>query len=94
MYGVYGDDFLTFAEFEKDVDTSQEEVLIRAVEGGDGVLDRHSFRFDQGKVLYSRQVSDVKDTEVEHEIDESELGPEIQQSWSETFFYGVGNKSM
>ena len=93
-HGVYGEDFLTFAEFDKEVDTSKDENLIQAVEGGEGVLDRHSFRFENGKVLYSRQVSEVKDTDVEHEIEESELGDIIAQSWSETLFYGVGNRSM
>ena len=93
-HGVYGEDFLTFAEFDKDVDVKQDENLIQAVEGGEGVLDRHSFRFENGKVLYSRQVSEVKDLEVEHEIDESELTETIPQTWSESLFYGVGNKAM
>ena len=93
-HGVYGEDFLTFAEFDKEVDTNKDENLIQAVEGGEGVLDRHSFRFENGKVLYSRQVSEVKDLEVEHEIDESELTETIPQTWSESLFYGVGNKAM
>ena len=52
-HGVYGEDFLTFAEFDKEVDTNKDENLIQAVEGGEGVLDRHSFRFENGKVLAS-----------------------------------------
>ena len=45
-------------------------------------------------MLYSRQVSEVKDTDVEHEIEESALASVISQSWSESVFYGVGNGSM
>ena len=37
-HGVYGEDFLTFAEFDKEVDTNKDENLIQAVRQ----LDRNS----------------------------------------------------
>ena len=93
-YGVYGEDFLVYAEFDKGMEVNSDETLIKAVEGGEGVLDRHSFKFENNRVHYSRQVSDQKDTEVEHAIEESELAETLDNSWSETFFYGIGNRQM
>lgn len=46
-------------------------------------------------MLYSRKVdSEAKDTELENSIEESELGVDIEQSWTESLFYGLGNTSV
>ena len=69
-HGVYGEDFLTYAEFDQEMDPRSDDTLIKAVEGGEGVLDRHSFKFENNRISYSRDVSsDAKDTEVEHNIE-------------------------
>ena len=59
------------------------------------VVDKHSFKFNDNKITYSRSVDGAAiDEEIEHTISESELTPLIAQTWSETLFYGVGNKAM
>jgi len=96
-YGVYGEDFLTYGEYKKDAfPADDDETLLKIFEQEDDtVVDKHSFRFENNKILYSRDVNgEAKDTEVEHPISESELSPTIAQSWTETFFYGLGNKNM
>ena len=37
---------------------------------------------------------DLVDTEVNHAIEQTQLDVMQSESWTETFFYGVGNKSM
>jgi hypothetical protein len=59
------------------------------------VIDQHNFKFANNTVTYSRQVCGVSnDAEVEHVIPESPLSPHIDQTWSESLFYGIGNKNM
>jgi len=46
-------------------------------------------------VYYSRNVNaQLHDSEIEHLIAESELTETVDQTWSETLFYGIGNKHM
>ena len=94
-FGVYGEDFLTYAEFSKDYNPDDEATLLKIFEeDSDAVLDKHTFKFDENqKVSYSREVTG-KDTELEHPIEETHLNEQIRETWTETFFYGVGNKSM
>ena len=96
-HGVYGEDFITFAEFGKDVDPGVEEDLLKIFdEGSDAVLDKHTFKFDENlNITYSRDVNAAgKDTETHQPIEETQLNSTVRDSWSETFFYGIGNKSM
>ena len=97
-YGVYGEDFLTYGEFSKDAKfpLDDEATLLKIFDKDtDTVVDKHSFRFENNRIIYSRDVNgEVKDSEVEHAIPESELTPSIGQTWTETFFYGLGNKNM
>ena len=95
-HGVYGEDFLTFGEFHNDVDPEHEETLLKIFEeGAEEVLDRHHFKFVGQQVTYSRSVNgNQKDTDVDHEITETPLAGHISDTWSESFFYGVGNDKM
>jgi hypothetical protein len=57
------------------------------------VPEKTTFRFENNQLLYKREVNgEVIDSEIEHSVDESKLHPLIDQSWSETLFYGLGNK--
>ena len=96
LHGVYGEDFLTYGEFAADADTASEETLLKIFDAdSDAVVDKHSFKFEGQKVIYSRDVNaDAKDTELEHAISETTLDNTVEDSWSETLFYGVGNKDM
>ena len=97
LHGVYGEDFLTYGEFVGDADVANEEVLLKIFEeDGDGsVVDRHWFKFEDQKVSYQRDVDySAKDEELEHHIAPTVLDETVEDSWSETLFYGVGNKSM
>ena len=69
-HGVYGEDFLTYGEFNKDVDPQNEETLLKIFEeGSEAVVDRHYFKFENGQVTYSRAVDGaVKDVDLEHPI--------------------------
>ena len=66
--GVYGEDFLAFGQFHKDVDPSNEATLLKIFEdGSEEVIDRHFFKFENQKVTYSRSVNgNHKDTDIEH----------------------------
>ena len=95
FFGVYGEDFLTYAEFSKDSNPDDEATLLKIFEeDNESILDKHTFKYDDNqKVSYSRAVNG-KDTELEHPIEETQLSEQIRDTWTETFFYGVGNKSM
>ena len=96
-FGVYGEDFLTYAEFSQDSNPDDEGTLLKIFEPeSDAVLDKHTFKFDENqKVSYSREVNaESKDAELEHAVEETTLNEQIRETWTETFFYGVGNKAM
>ena len=58
-------------------------------------LDKHLFKYADGKLTYSRTINANKvDAEIEHAISESELRPILNETWTETLFYGIGNKNM
>jgi hypothetical protein len=93
-HGVYGEDFLTFGQFADGAPES-EEALLKIFEEDGSVIDKHSFKFTDNRVYYSREVNaEAKDAEIEHFIPESELTQAVAQTWSETLFYGAGNKAM
>lgn len=90
---MYGEDFITFGEFNADCDPENEATLLKIFEeGSDAVVDRHMFKFENGSVNYSRTVDgEVVDAEIEHAIETTPLQSTVGDSWSETFFYGIGN---
>jgi hypothetical protein len=92
LYGVYSDDFITFGEFAKDSSPlDNEELLLKVVDQDDlvTVADRTTFRFQDNQLHYQRQVNgEILDSDIEHAVSETQLLPH----WSETLFYGVGNK--
>ena len=96
MYGIYSDDFITFGEFSKGSNPLEnEELLLKVVDESDNVTvpEKTTFRFENNGLFYKREVNgEVHDVEIEHEVSESKLLPHIDQTWSETLFYGVGNK--
>lgn len=97
LHGIYSDDFITFGEFAKEAGDPfhNEELLLKVVDEQDKttVADRVTFRFEKNNLLYKREVnSEVKDPEIEHAVTETALQPMIDQTWSEVFFYGLGNK--
>lgn len=97
FYGVYSDDFITFGEFGKSAGNplENEELLLKVVDENDTttVADRTTFRFQDNNLFFKREVNgEVHDSEIEHAVSEVKLLPLIDQSWSETFFYGLGNK--
>lgn len=99
LYGIYGDDFITFGEFAKASGDPlhNEELLLKVVDENDTttVADRVTFKFENNSLHYKREVNpEVKDTEIEHPIPETKLSPLIDQTWSETLFYGLGNKNI
>ncbi len=54
-----------------------------------------TFKFENNTLHYKREVNhEIKDPEIEHQVPEAKLIPMIEQTWSETLFYGVGNKSI
>ena len=97
LYGIYSDDFITFGEFSKGSGDPfhDEALLLKVVDQDDKVTvpDRHTFKFEDNALHYKREVNgEVKDTEIDHPVEENRLQPLIDQSWSEVFFYGIGNK--
>lgn len=99
MYGVYSDDFVTFGHFSKEAGNvlEDEETLLKICDENDmtTVPDKTTLRFENNRLLYKREVNgDVKDVSIDHPVKETAMEPVIQQSWVETFFYGLGNKSV
>jgi hypothetical protein len=99
LHGIYSDDFITFGEFSKEAGDPfhNEELLLKVVDEQDRttVADRVTFRFENNSLLYKREVNqEVLDPEVEHQVKEAALQPIIDQTWTETFFYGLGNKKV
>lgn len=99
LYGIYGDDFITFGEFAKGSGEPlhDEALLLKVVDEEDKttVADRVTFKFDNGTLHFKREVNpEVKDTEIEHPVPETKLTPLIDQTWSETLFYGLGNRNI
>jgi len=95
-HGIYSEDMMTYGEYKSGVPQTDEDLLMIMDEECNEVVDQHTFRFsDDGKVSYERIIdSNVKDAEIEHAIEEGQLDADINQSWTETLFYGVGNKAV
>lgn len=79
LYGVYGDDFITFGEYKKDAGEpfEDEALLIKIADENaqdrDQIIgDRTTFRFVNNQLTYEREVNEnLKDVEIEHEVKES-----------------------
>lgn len=101
QYGVYSDDFITYGTFVKAVGNplDNEEILLKIVEehsleGSEVIIDKNTFRFVNNELTYSKSVNPEKsDILLNHEIGETPLANTQQDSWTETLFYGIGNKS-
>ena len=98
QYGVYSDDFVTFGTFDKEAGNplDDEEVLLKIVSEDTGensvVLDKTMLKFENNELFFSKEVNqDKSDAEVNHAIEETKLDKVIADSWTEKFFYGVGN---
>ena len=98
-YGIYGDDFIQYGEFNSDSSPLEdEEMLLRlteSIEGSDDIMQKTTFRFANDSLTFSHEVNDsLVDTDLVHQVPESELLTSSQETWSEKFFYGVGNDKM
>ena len=99
LYGVYSEDFLMFGEYSKEAGNplNNEEVLIKICDENDlnTVVNKTIFRFENNRLSFRRDVNgEVKDIEIDHPVNEYELTPVIDQSWSEVLFYGLGNRKV
>lgn len=93
-YGVYSDDFLTFAELKQGENALQdEEGLTRIVSEpvGGNVLEKTTFKFENNHLSIAKDVSEELDADIHHSLEETTLKHEIEQSWTEVLFYGIGN---
>ena len=74
-FGVYGEDFITFGEYKKDAKypIDDEETLLKIFDEEDqSVIDKHSFKFENDQITYSREVNGEElDAEIEHSIAET-----------------------
>lgn len=101
QYGIYSDDFVTFGTFSKDAGNplDNEEVLLKIVDEhntfNNEVVDKTTFRFDNNEVTFEREVNpELSDTEINHAVGSTRLDVVQNESWTETLFYGIGNKSV
>ena len=100
QYGVYSDNFVTYGTFEKGTDPmDNEELLLKVMDaditGEHEVLDKTSFKFEGNSIYFSKEVNEEKDdVELNHPIEEAKLDVVLDDSWTETLFYGVGNKAV
>ena len=98
QYGIYSDDFVTYGSF-KNVDSSpldDEEILLKIVDDEtDMVADKTSFKFQNNELVFAKEVNEeLSDVEINHPINETKLDVAYDSSWTETLFYGVGNKAV
>ena len=96
-YGVYGDDFIRFGEYAKNIGDplNNEEALIKICDEVDleSAPVKNLFKFENNQLFYSKVVNEeLRDVEVEHPIKETQLETMIDQTWTEVLFYGLGNK--
>ena len=99
QYGIYSDDFVTFGTFSAQAGNplDNEEILLKIVDENSSseVVDKTTFRFDQNNLTFEREVNgELSDIEVNHAIPSTTLDVVHTDSWTETLFYGVGNKSV
>ena len=96
QYGVYSDDFVTYGTFDKEAGNplDDEELLLKIVSDDyeEVVADKTMFKFENNELYLSKEVNAEKsDPETNHAIEETKLDKVIADSWTEKFFYGVGN---
>lgn len=61
----------------------------------DEIVDQTTFRFQNNQLSFSREVNpELSDPLVNHAIEQTKLDVVNTDSWTETLFYGVGNKSV
>ena len=98
-YGIYGDDFIQYGEFKQGVDPlNDEELLLKITEDikdSNDILQKSTFRFENDNLSFSHDVNTKElDEELHPIIPHNQLTYSMKRTWSETFFYGLGNKSM
>lgn len=99
---MYSDDFVVFATFDKDAGNplENEELLLKVMESEvsddkSDLLEKTSFKFEGNGVTFSKEVnSEKEDVELNHPIEETKLDVLIGESWTESLFYGIGNKAV
>ena len=96
QYGVYSEDFVTYGTFDKEAGNplDDEELLLKIVSDDyeEVVADKTMFKFENNELYLSKEVNAEKsDPETNHAIEETKLDKVIADSWTEKFFYGVGN---
>ena len=99
FYGIYGDDFIQYGEFNNGANPlNDDELLLKITEDVDNsseVAQRVTFKFSDDNLSFTHDVNSAKlDTEVDYGVTENKLSFCSKASWSERFFYGVGNQEM
>ena len=99
FYGIYGDDFIQFGEFADGLNPLEDdEILLKLTEDisdSEEVKNKSTFSFADDAITYSHQINEnLVDNELEFPIEKSQLLQSDQVTWSETFFYGLGNRRM
>ena len=100
QYGVYNDQFVSFGTFNADAGNplDNEELLLSVVDNNnvnENVVDVTTFIFENNQLSFEREVNgDLADTEINHAVERSNLATVNTDSWTETFFYGLGNRSV
>ena len=99
LYGIYGDDFIQFGEFAGNSSPLNDEErllkLTESIEDSDDIMYKSTFTFENDNLRYSHEINEnLVDTDLHFRVPENELLFSPKTSWSERFFYGVGNQAM
>eukprot|EP00344_Euplotes_crassus_P010664 CAMPEP_0196999792 /NCGR_PEP_ID=MMETSP1380-20130617/4897_1 /TAXON_ID=5936 /ORGANISM="Euplotes crassus, Strain CT5" /LENGTH=134 /DNA_ID=CAMNT_0042416843 /DNA_START=173 /DNA_END=577 /DNA_ORIENTATION=+ len=99
LYGIYGDDFVQFAEFNgSSSPLDDEERLLKiteSIDDSDDIITKSTFRFENDTLSYSHEVNEkFVDPELVSEVAENQLIFSPETTWGERLFYGVGNQNM
>ena len=99
FYGLYGDDFIQYGEFKDGVNPLEDdERLLKLTEDiseSDEILNKTTFKFENDELNFAHDVNEnLVDPETEFSVEDNQLLFSSKVTWSETFFYGLGNKNM
>ena len=97
---MYNDEFVSFGTYTKDAGNplDSDELLLKVVDDhsqSDLISDKTTFTFKNSELHFEREVNgDMTDPSLNHAIASTKLDGINKDSWTESLFYGLGNKSV
>mmetsp|Transcript_23724 Transcript_23724/g.21087 ORF Transcript_23724/g.21087 Transcript_23724/m.21087 type:complete len:193 (+) Transcript_23724:32-610(+) len=99
QYGIYGDDFIQFGEFSGEASPLEDEErllkITESIQDSDDIMYKSTLKFENDNLTFAYETNDtLADPDFHIPVEKNELLFTPKTSWSEKFFYGVGNTNM